>query len=94
LGDRTLNRHQSLAEVLVNTEFYLWCCHKTGLAIRLSMHIVESAMSTGELYGTLGRAAASVGQCELVSTNSPSVGPEDNGTSHLAYGRVVDTAAF
>jgi hypothetical protein len=51
-------------------------------------------MSTGELYGTLKRAVANVGQCEMVSTNSPSAGPEDDGTSHLAYGRVVDSAAF
>src|ERR1039458_9320108 len=36
LGDRTLNRHQSLAEVLVNTEFYLGCHHKND-SVRASL---------------------------------------------------------
>ena len=36
LGNRTLHGHQSLAEVLVNTEFYLGCHHKND-SVRASL---------------------------------------------------------
>src|ERR1700730_8851443 len=46
LGNGTLNWHQSLAEVLVNGEFYLGHRHKNDSVRRLPVHILGSPMGT------------------------------------------------
>src|SRR5216683_62660 len=55
LGNGTLNWHQSLAEILVNGEFYLACRHKNDSVMRFPVHILGSPMDTIELYGSLAR---------------------------------------
>src|SRR5713101_3343109 len=54
LRNGTLNWHQSLAEVLVNGEFYLGCRHKNDSVRRFPVHILGSPMGTIKLYGSLG----------------------------------------
>src|SRR5260370_20195957 len=54
LGDGALNWHQSLAEVLVNGEFYLGCRHKNGSVMRFLVHLLGARqVGTIELYGSL-----------------------------------------
>jgi hypothetical protein len=55
LGNGTLNWHQSLAEVLVNGEFYLGCRHKNDSVRRFPGQILGLTMGTIELYGSLAR---------------------------------------
>src|SRR5216684_4826671 len=55
LRNGTLNWHQSLAEVLVNGEFYLGCRHKNDSVRQFPVHILGSSVGTIELYGSLAR---------------------------------------
>src|SRR5713101_5752826 len=54
LGNGALNWHQSLAEVLVNGEFYLGCHHTNNSAMRFRC-AQPGPMGTIELYGSLAR---------------------------------------
>ena len=51
-GNGTLNWHQSLAEVLINGEFYFGRRHKNDSVRRFPVHILGSPMGTIELYGS------------------------------------------
>src|SRR6266436_561445 len=55
LGNGTLYWHQSLAEVLVNGEFYLGCHHKNDSVRRSPVHIMGSPVGTIELHGSPAR---------------------------------------